>query len=280
LPDSPRRRPPAPLLAAKVPEITALFWAIKLVTTFMGEATSDYLGNGNVAVGGIVEIGLVVAAVWIQFRTRRYVAAAYWFLAMAIAVFGTGASDTLHIVLGLPYGVTTLLWAVVLAGVFWRWHRSEGTLSIHSVTTRRREIYYWSTVFATFALGTALGDFTAGVLNLGFLTSGLMFTGLILIPAVAWWRFDLNPIGAFWFAYVLTRPLGASFADYVSKPHSLTGANFGDAPTSAVSAVVLFALVAYVTITRKDVQRPDPDRPGTGANSGASLQAEPADQLA
>jgi uncharacterized membrane-anchored protein len=276
LPESPRRRPAAPLLAAKVPEITALFWAIKLVTTFMGEATSDYLGNGNVAVGGIVEVGLVVAAVWIQFRTRRYVAAAYWFLAMAIAVFGTGASDTLHIVLGIPYGGTTVLWAVVLAGIFWLWYRSEGTLSIHSVTTRRREIYYWSTVFATFALGTALGDFTAGVMNLGFLTSGLMFTGLILIPAVAWWRFDLNPIGAFWFAYVLTRPLGASFADYVSKPHSLSGANFGDAPTSAVSAAVLFALVAYVTITRKDVQRPEPEQ----LDASLLLQAETEDQLA
>ena len=254
------RTPPAPLLAAKVPEITALFWAIKLVTTFMGEATSDYLGNGNVAVGGIVEVGLVVAAVWIQFRTRRYVAAAYWFLAMAIAVFGTGASDTLHIVLGISYGGTTALWATILAAIFWRWYKSEGTLSIHSVTTRRREIYYWSTVFATFALGTALGDFTAGVLNLGFLTSGLMFTGFILIPAIAWWRFDLNPIAAFWFAYVLTRPLGASFADYLSKPHSLSGADFGDAPTSAASAIVLFALVAYVTVTRKDVQRPDEGR--------------------
>ena len=265
-----------PLLAAKVPEITVLFWVIKLVTTFMGEATSDYLGDGNVAVGAVVELGLVVAAAWIQFRTRRYVAAAYWFLAMAIAVFGTGASDTLHIVLGIPYAGTTILWAVILGGIFWRWHRSEGTLSIHSVTTRRREIYYWSTVFATFALGTALGDFTAAVLDLGFLTSGLMFTGLILIPAVAWWRFDLNPIGAFWFAYVLTRPLGASFADYVSKPHSLRGANFGDGPTSAVSAIVLLALVAYVSVTRKDVQRPDADQP----DSRLSLQTEPEDQLA
>lgn len=256
---APRTGPRAPdLLVAKVPEITALFWAIKLVTTFMGEATSDYLGNGNVAVGGVVEVGLVVGAVWIQFRTTRYVAAAYWFLAMAIAVFGTGASDALHTVLGIPYGGTTALWAVILAGIFWKWYRSEGTLSIHSVTTRRREVYYWSTVFATFALGTALGDFTAGVLHLGFLASGIIFTGLILVPAVARWGFHLNAIAAFWFAYVLTRPLGASFADYLSKPHSLSGANFGDAPTSAISAAVLFVLVAYVSVTRKDVQQPQP----------------------
>lgn len=242
-------------IAAKVPEITALFWVVKLVTTFMGEATSDYLGDVNVAVGGLVEVVLVLVALRIQFRARRYVAAAYWFLAMSIAVFGTGASDTLHIVLGIPYGGTTALWALVLAGIFWRWHRSEGTLSIHSVTTRRREMYYWATVFATFALGTALGDFTASVLNLGFLTSGLLFTGLILIPALAWRLFRLNAIAAFWFAYVVTRPLGASFADYVSKPRSISGAGFGDGPTSAVSALLLVILVAYLVVTRKDVQR-------------------------
>jgi uncharacterized membrane-anchored protein len=243
-------------LAAKVPEITALFWVLKLVTTFMGEATSDFLGDGNVVVGGLVEIVLVVAAVWLQFRTRRYVAAAYWFLAMAIAVTGTGASDTLHIVVGIPYGGTTALWAVVLAGIFWWWYRSEGTLSIHSITTRRRERFYWATVFATFALGTALGDFTASVMNLGYPTSGVMFTVIILIPALAWWRFRLNAIAAFWWAYVVTRPLGASFADYVSKPHAISGLNFGDGPTSAVSALVLAALVVYTAVTRKDVQQP------------------------
>jgi uncharacterized membrane-anchored protein len=242
-------------VAAKVPEITALFWLIKLVTTFMGEATSDYLGDVNIAVGAVVEVFLVVVALWFQLRTRRYVAAAYWFLAMAIAVFGTGASDTLHIVLGIPYGGTTALWAVILAGIFWRWYRSEGTLSIHSITTRRREGYYWATVFATFALGTALGDFTATSLNLGFLSSGVLFGVVILIPLVAW-RLGLNPIAAFWFAYVVTRPLGASFADYVSKPHSITGANFGDGPTSAVSAAVLVLLVAYIAVRRTDIQAP------------------------
>ena len=259
-----------------MPEITALFWVVKLVTTFMGEVTSDFLGDVNVAVGGVVEVALVVVALRIQFRTRRYVAAAYWFLAMAIAVFGTGASDTLHIVVGIPYAGTTALWAVVLAVIFWRWHRSEGTLSIHSVTTRRREIYYWSTVFATFALGTALGDFTASVLNLGFLTSGFLFTGLILIPAIAWRAFRLNAIAAFWFAYVVTRPLGASFADYVSKPHSISGAGFGDGPTTAVSALVLAVLVAYLAFTRKDVQQSgDVQRPETERLAAERLQPQP-----
>jgi uncharacterized membrane-anchored protein len=242
-------------LAAKVPEITALFWLIKLVTTFMGEATSDYLGDVNTAIGGVVEVLLVAVALWFQLRTRRYNAAAYWFLAMAIAVFGTGASDTLHIVLGIPYAGTTALWALVLAGIFWRWHHNEGTLSIHSITTQRRERYYWATVFATFALGTALGDFTATSLNLGFLSSGILFGVVILIPAIAW-RLGLNPIAAFWFAYVVTRPLGASLADYVSKPHSITGANFGDGPTSAASAAVLVLLVAYTAVRRGDIQAP------------------------
>jgi uncharacterized membrane-anchored protein len=254
-------------LAAKVPEIGVMFWVIKLLTTAGGEATSDFLGH-NVAVGAVVELVVVAVALWVQFRTRRYVAAAYWFLALAIAIFGTGASDTLHLVVGIPYAGTTILWAVVLAGVFWRWHRSEGTLSIHSITTRRRELYYWATVFATFALGTALGDYTASVLNLGYLSSGILFAVIILIPALGWWRFRLNAVVAFWFAYVVTRPLGASFADYISKPHAISGANFGDGPTSAVLLIAIAALVAWLSIARNDIQAPQ-----TGASAPVSEPA-------
>jgi uncharacterized membrane-anchored protein len=242
-------------LAAKVPEIGVMFWVVKLLTTAGGEATSDFLGH-NVAIGAVVELVVVAVAVWVQFRTRRYVAAAYWFLALAIAIFGTGASDTLHLVVGIPYAGTTILWAVVLAGVFWRWHRSEGTLSIHSITTRRREVYYWATVFATFALGTALGDYTASVGNLGYLSSGILFAVIILIPALAWWGFRLNAVVAFWFAYVVTRPLGASFADYISKPQKISGANFGDGPTSTVFLIAIVILVAWLSISRNDIQAP------------------------
>jgi uncharacterized membrane-anchored protein len=241
-------------LAAKVPEITFLFWVVKILTTAGGEALSDYLALGSKVTGAAAEtLFLVVALVW-QFRTRRYVAAAYWFLAYAIATFGTGVSDTMHLVIGIPYAGTTALWAVVLALVFWLWYRSQGTLSIHSITTRRRECFYWATVFATFALGTALGDFTATALGLGYLASGIMFGLIILIPAVAWSRFGLGPIAAFWFAYVVTRPLGASFADYVSKPHSTSGAGFGDGRTAAVAAVVTAVLVVYLAVTRHDIQ--------------------------
>ena len=218
--------PPLPALpgalAAKVPEITFLFWVIKLLTTCGGEAVSDYLARHR-QVGAVVEAGLLVIALVWQFRTRRYVAAADLSLAYAIAIFGTGVSDALHLFVGIPYADTTLLWAVVLALVFWLWHRSEGTLSIHSIVTRRREAYYWAVVFATFALGTALGDFTASVLGLGYLASAIMFFFIIAIPAVAWWRFGLNSVVAFWFAYAVTRPLGASFADYFGRARALSG---------------------------------------------------------
>jgi uncharacterized membrane-anchored protein len=243
-------------VAAKVPEITFMFWVVKILTTAGGEATSDYLALdlGSRLLAGGIEAGiLLIGLVW-QFRTRRYSAAAYWFLAYGIAIFGTGVSDALH--LFVPYAGTTLLWAVVLAAVFWLWHRSEGTLSIHSILTRRRESFYWTVVFATFALGTALGDYTATALGLGYLASGILFTVVIAIPAVAWFGFRLNAVVAFWFAYVVTRPLGASFADYFSKPHSLSGANFGDGPTALVVTIVVAVLVAYLCVARNDIQPP------------------------
>jgi uncharacterized membrane-anchored protein len=242
--------------AAKVPEIIFLFWVIKIFTTAGGEATSDFLKTfGNIAGGG-TEVGLFVIGVALQFGTGRYRAVAYWFLAFAIAIFGTGVSDFLHLDVHIPYAGTTLLWAVVLVAIFWIWHRSEGTLSIHSITTQRRECFYWATVFATFALGTALGDFTATALGLGYLASGILFSVAILIPLLAWWRFGLNEVVAFWIAYVLTRPLGASFADYISKPPGISGIGFGDGPTAVVFAVAVAVLVLYLVIVRPDIQEP------------------------
>jgi uncharacterized membrane-anchored protein len=243
-------------IAAKVPEITLLFWVIKLLTTAGGEATSDYLALGSHAVGAVVEVGLLLIGLLWQFSTRRYTAAAYWFLAYAIAIFGTGVSDTLHLTFGLPYAATTILWAIVLAAVFLVWHRSEGTLSIHSITTTRRECFYWATVFATFALGTALGDFTATSLHLGYLGSVFLFAVVIAVPAVAWWKFRMNAILAFWFAYVITRPLGASVADYLSKPTNTSGAGFGDARIAVIMTIAVAIGVCYLTITRSDIQRP------------------------
>ena len=207
-----------------------VFWVVKILTTAGGEATSDYLKTyGNIRGGG-TEVLVILVGLLLQFGTRRYRAFAYWFLAYAIATTGTGVADFLHLDVHIPYAGTTLLWGVILAAIFWLWQRSEGTLSIHSITTQRREAFYWATVFATFALGTALGDFTATSLNMGYLGSGILFGVVILIPALARWRLGLNGIAAFWMSYVVTRPLGASFADYISKPHSLSGISFGDGP--------------------------------------------------
>ncbi len=245
---------PAPV-AAKVPEVILVFWVVKILTTAGGEATSDFLKKyGNFGGGGI-EVLVIVVGLVLQFGTRRYRAFAYWSLAFAIAITGTGVSDFLHLDVHIPYAGTTLLWAVVLAAIFWLWQRNEGTLSIHSITTQRREAYYWATVFATFALGTALGDFTASSLNLGYLDSGILFTVIILIPAVAHWRLGLDGVAAFWMSYVVTRPLGASFADYISKPKNISGINFGDGPTALVFAAAVFVLVSYLAIARPDIQK-------------------------
>lgn len=264
-------RPP---MAVKVPEVTFLFWVIKLLTTAGGEATSDYLALHGYVLAGVVEVAIFAVAVWLQFRTRRYVAAAYWFLALAIAIFGTGAADAMHLVVGIPYGGTTAFWAVVLAVVFWLWHRSEHTLSIHSIVTRRREMFYWATVFATFALGTALGDFTASVLHLGYLGSVVLFAAVIMIPAVAWSRFGANSVLCFWSAYVVTRPLGASLADYFSKPHAISGLNYGDGPVAVLVLAMIAALVGYTAVARYDIRQsaaaaglPDGRRPARSSGS-------------
>ena len=243
-------------IAAKVPEVTFLFWVIKLLTTAGGEAFSDYLVPHGYVLTGVVEVAIFVVALWLQFSTRRYVAAAYWFLALAIAIFGTGAADFFHLIVGIPYGGTTAMWAVVLAVIFWVWYRSEGTLSIHSIVTRRRELFYWAVVFATFALGTALGDFTARVLHLGYFGSAVLFAVVIMVPAVAWSRFGLNAVLCFWFAYVVTRPLGASFADWFSKPHYLSGLDYGDGPVTLVLLLLIALLVAYTAAARYDIQQP------------------------
>jgi uncharacterized membrane-anchored protein len=246
-----------PPLASKVPEVIALFWVVKILTTAGGEATSDYLkAYGNFGAGGI-EIMLILVGLAGQFSTRRYQAFAYWFLAYAIATTGTGVADFIHLDLHIPYVGTTILWAAVLAAVFWGWQRSEGTLSIHSIVIQRREAFYWATVFATFALGTALGDLTAISFNMGYLASGIFFAVIILLPALARRQFGLNAIAAFWMSYVVTRPLGASFADWIDKPKAGTGLGFGDGPTAVAFAIVVFALVTYLAVARPDIQRAD-----------------------
>jgi uncharacterized membrane-anchored protein len=246
--------PTTRVLKAKVPEIGLIFWAIKLLTTGIGETTSDFLGQTNVAMAGVIGIAGFVYALRRQLRAGEYHAPTYWFAVLMVAVFGTMFADGLHIGAGLGYGITTPVFALVVAAVFFLWHRSEGTLSIHSITTPRRERFYWAAVFATFALGTAAGDLTALTLHLGFSGSVLFFAAVIAVPALGWFGFRLNPIVAFWGAYVITRPLGASFADWFGKPLADKGLGFGDGPVSAVGLLAFAALVAYVAIRRHDIQ--------------------------
>ena len=248
---------PARYAASKVPLITAYFWIIKLLSTAMGEATSDYMVR---TINPVIAVlfgftGFVIAMV-LQFRAKAYNAWIYWLAVVMVAVFGTQAADVLHIKFGVPYVASTAFYAVVLAVIFILWYRTEGTLSIHSIRTPRRELFYWATVLATFAMGTATGDMTAKTLNLGYLASGVWFSVAFAAVAVAHWKFRLNPILAFWVAYVLTRPVGASFADYIAFPHSVGGLGVGHGAVALALTVVIVVLVGYLAVTRKDVEDP------------------------
>src|SRR5271155_649314 len=249
-----RELSPARVLLTKVPEITAVFWVLKLLTTGMGEAMSDFLGGKSVPIAAAIGIFGLSFAIWLHMRQRKYRAPIYWFAVAMVAIFGTMMADGIHDGASIPYSVTTPLFAVTMATIFLLWYRSEGTLSIHSITTRRRESFYWATVLATFALGTAAGDLTATPLHLGYFPSALLFISVIAVPAVGWWRLNLNPIVAFWFAYIVTRPIGASFADWLSKPPAITGLNLGDGTVSGLALIVFVALVAYVAVSKCDVQ--------------------------
>ena len=238
---------PAPA-AVKVPEITALFWVIKVLTTGTGEAASDYLAAGSLVVAaGLGLLGLVIGLA-LQLRVRRYVPWIYWLSVSMVAVFGTMAADAVHVVLGLSYWVTSAGYAAAVALVFAVWHRVEGTLDIHSVRTTRRELFYWAAVLVTFALGTAVGDLSAITVGLGFLPSAVLYGAMIAVPAIAWWRFRLNPVVAFWSAYVLTRPLGASIADWLGKPAGRTGLGLGDGPVTITATGLIVAAVVWLTI--------------------------------
>lgn len=253
------KRTPLDLLtrpgALRVPEVTAYFWLIKALSTAMGEATSDSLVHTLHPVPAVL-LGFAgfVVALTLQFSVRRYLAWTYWLAVVGVGVFGTMAADVLHVGLGVPYAASSVLYAIALILVFVVWDRTEHTLSIHTVNTPRREIFYWAAVVATFAMGTALGDLTAITLHLGYLPSGLLFLGIIAIPAFGYARLGWNPILSFWFAYVATRPLGASFADYLGKPTRLSGVGWGEGRTAVVLTGAIFVLVAYLAVTRRDVQ--------------------------
>jgi uncharacterized membrane-anchored protein len=238
---------------SKVPEVTAFFWIVKALTTGMGESTSDFLVHKLVPEIAVV-LGAIafVVALFLQLSSDRYVPWRYWLAVAMVGVFGTMCADVLHVGLGVPYIASTIFYAIVLAVVFRTWYRSEGTLSIHSITTERRELFYWAAVLATFALGTAAGDLTAVTLGLGFFASGLLFAAIIAVPALGYFRFGMNSILAFWFAYVVTRPLGASFADWLAVSSQRGGLAIGTGLVSFVLAAMIAMFVAFLTSTGVD----------------------------
>ena len=239
----------------KVPAIGVYFWIIKLLSTAQGEVTSDYFVR---QINPVIAVGLgglgLLAALILQFSARRYVPWIYWLAVVMVAVFGTMVADVIHVRFGIPYLVSTASFLVTLAVIFVAWYASEKTLSIHTIYTRRREMFYWATVMATFALGTAAGDLTAITWHLGYFSSGVLFAVLIAVPALAYQLFNVNPIVAFWLAYILTRPLGATFADWFGRSRNLSGLGLGTGLVSLVLTIVIVILVAYLTLTRGDVE--------------------------
>jgi uncharacterized membrane-anchored protein len=239
----------------KVPEITVFFWVTKILTTAMGEATSDFM---NAALGPAIAVPLMliglVVALKRQFKSTGYNAWNYWLVVIMVAVFGTSCADALHVGFGIAYPVSSTFYLIVLAAVFVAWYRSERTHSINSIYTRRREQFYWATVLATFALGTAAGDMTATNWHLGYLSSGILFVSLFALPAVAHRWFGLNSIFAFWFAYIMTRPLGASFADWMDATSRKGGLALGTGPVAIGLAVVMVGFIAYLAVSRVDVK--------------------------
>lgn len=235
---------------SKVPEITAWFWVVKALTTAMGESTSDWLVHTLVPEIAVV-LGAIAfcVAIYVQFTKDRYIPWCYWLAVAMVGVFGTMAADVLHVGLGVPYIASTIFFAIVLAVVFRAWYQVEGTLSIHSIHTPRRECFYWAAVLATFALGTAAGDLTANTLGLGYFGSIWLFAAIIAIPALGYFRLGMGSILAFWFAYVVTRPLGASVADWLAKP---AGVGLGTGFVSLVFAAAIVAIVRHLAQTGKD----------------------------
>jgi len=240
----------------KVPEVTLFFWVIKVMCTTVGETAADYL-NETLGLGltktTYVAGALLIVLLAVQFRLRRYVPPAYWAVVVVISVFGTLITDNMTDRYNVPLTTSTIVFAIVLAAVFAVWYGFERTLSIHTIYTTRREAFYWLAILFTFALGTAAGDLTAEKLSLGYAVSIGLFAGLIALVALGHYAFGMNSVLAFWLAYILTRPLGASIGDWMSQhSHKYGGLGLGTTGTSYIFLGCILALVTYLSITRRD----------------------------
>ncbi len=240
----------------KVPEITLYFWVIKILCTTVGETFADFL-NINLHLGltntTYLMGSLLIATLYFEFRANKYLAALYWLAVVLLSIVGTLITDNLTDNFGVSLVTTTTVFSIALAITFGVWYAKEKTLSVHTIYSTRREGFYWTAILFTFALGTAAGDLLAEKLHLGYLPSALIFAGVIGLITVAHLRFQLNAILAFWIAYILTRPLGASIGDYLSQASHVGGLGLGTVGTSALFLVTILVLVSYLAITKTDV---------------------------
>ncbi len=245
----------ASALINRVPEVTVFFWVIKILATTVGETAADFL-NETLGLGlngtSVVMAALLAAALTVQFRLRRYVPAVYWLAVVLVSIVGTLITDNLTDNLGVPLPVTTGVFALGLGAVFAAWYASERTLSIHTIYTARRESFYWLTILMTFALGTAAGDLLAERLAFGYFLSAVLFAATIALVALAHRQLGLGAITAFWAAYVLTRPLGASIGDLLSQTRADGGLGLGTTATSALFLLAILSLVTYLARSGRD----------------------------
>lgn len=239
-------------LLNKVPEVTLAFWVIKILSTTVGETGADYLavhaGLGKSFTAAIMAV-LLIIALFLQIRAHKYVPWKYWLSVVLLSVVGTQITDALTDGLGISLFVSTAIFSVMLAAVFVWWYQSERTLSIRSITTRRRELFYWAAILFTFALGTASGDLATEALGLGFRLGVVIFAVLIAL-IFASYRIGVNSVAAFWFAYILTRPLGASLGDLLSQAHQYGGLGWGTINTSLVFLIIITVLVIAISVKR------------------------------
>ena len=246
----------------KVPLVTLAFWVIKILATTVGETGADFL-NFNLGFG--LSITSLLAAVilagflWLQLRQDRYVPWIYWICVVFLSIVGTLITDNLSDNFGVSLYVTTAIFAIALAATFFVWYRAEHTLSIHDITTPARERYYWLAILFTFALGTAAGDLVSEQLGLGYELSGAIFGGLILLITIGYYAKMFGSVLAFWSAYILTRPLGASAGDFLTQAPKQGGLGFSTMTISAIFLVIIVVLVAYLTVSKVDAIKRDGD---------------------
>lgn len=241
----------------KVPEVTLYFWIIKIMATTVGETAADFLNfDLHFGLGGTSVVMSVMLMIFLlfQLRAKKYVPWLYWMAVVLISIVGTLITDNLVDNFGIALETTTAAFGLALLVTFGAWYAKEKTLSIHTIITTRRELFYWAAILFTFALGTAAGDLTAEGLRLGYATSALIFGGLIGAVTIAYYAFKANAVLSFWIAYILTRPFGASLGDYLSQPAANGGLGLGTVVTSAVFLSTILSLVIYLTISRRDAQ--------------------------